>query len=1146
MGSARTFLACLLAVALAAAGPWGAAAPILAWTRQVGTSSDDRSYGVSADGLGNLYISGFTFGSLGGPNAGSNDAFLTKYDSAGTLLWSRQVGTGANDLSYGVSADGLGNVYISGFTFGSLGGPNAGLRDALLVKYDAAGTLQWSRQVGTAENEVAYGVSADGLGNVYISGYTRGSLGGPNAGNADPFLTKYDAAGTLQWSRQAGTASDDYSYGVSADGSGNVYISGHTTGSLGGPNAGLRDAFLTKYDSAGTLLWSRQVGTAAWDESCGVSADGLGNVYISGDTLGSLGGPNAGSYDAFLTKYDAAGTLLWSRQVGTAAWDESYGVSADGLGNVYISGYTGGSLGGPNAGSYDAFLTKYDSAGTLQWSRQVGTPSDDRSRGVSTDGSGNVYISGPTLGSLGGPNAGGEDAFLASYGEPILATSPAQSGTLQFGSVLVGQTGTQSLSATNSGGVGSQLNGTFPDASGDFAPGSSSAFGPLAQGASTSRDYTYSPASRGADSLGITVTSDGGNSTVTLSGTGVAPLSQVPNTLAIAYYTLVGQSQTALLVVNNIGDGNLSGQGAASNLNGTAPATVGEFTLSGSTSISIADGGSRTLSYVYTPASRGADDLPASLSFDNGKPDGTNAAHSVGFTLSGRGVAPVSQVPNTLANAGFVLVGESGTAALVLNNIGDGSLSGMGAASNLNGTAPGTVGEFALSGSTSISLPDSLVGSGTMTLSYSYAPASRGLDDVATSLSFTNGKPDGTNAAHSVDFTLRGRGVAPLSQVPNTLVDAGYVLVGQSGTASLAVNNIGDGNLSGRGPVSNLNGSAPPVVGEFSTPLVNMSLQDGESRVFTYTYTPASRGLDDLGASLSFMNGKPDGTNAAHSVGFTLRGQGVAPQQQTVLLNNAGLVRIGTSGTARIGVTNQGDGNLSGLGAVSNLRGNVALLPGSPPEFTGGTPVNLADAASQTFPYTYTPTAHGPQQATVRADFLNGSSDGRNLAEILDVLITGEGVGPVFESSTPPGGTIDFGAVILGGNALRQLLVSNATIDPNGGNLSLTNLTLLAADISGPNASLFSLIGFTPGTVLGEGVASFFDISFSALGPVGDKEGTLTFTTDQGAALGEDGATFAFELRGTVSDIPEPTTMALLLGGIAALGRRRGRKLPRG
>jgi hypothetical protein len=86
---------------------------------------------------------------------------------------------------------------------------------------------------------------------------------------------------------------------------GNAYISGWTYGSLGGPNAGIVDAFLAKYDSSGALLWTRQVGTTSFDSGQSVAVDGLGNAYISGETWGSLGGPNAGSSDAFLVKFSA-------------------------------------------------------------------------------------------------------------------------------------------------------------------------------------------------------------------------------------------------------------------------------------------------------------------------------------------------------------------------------------------------------------------------------------------------------------------------------------------------------------------------------------------------------------------------------------------------------------------------------------------------------------------------------------------------------------------------------------------------------------------------------------------------------------------------------------------------------------------------
>jgi hypothetical protein len=174
------------------------------------------------------------------------------------------------------------------------------------------------------------------------------------------------------------------------------------------------------------VLWTRQVGTSGFDESTSVSADALGNVYISGETEGNLGGTNAGSYDAFVSKYNSAGALQWTRQIGTSQFEDSNGVEADGLGNVYLLGNTNGSLSGPNAGNTDPFVRKYNAAGTVLWTRQFGTSSTDYSLGISSDSLGNVFVSGFTWGSLGGPNAGVEDAFLAKLPDPVPEPGPGR------------------------------------------------------------------------------------------------------------------------------------------------------------------------------------------------------------------------------------------------------------------------------------------------------------------------------------------------------------------------------------------------------------------------------------------------------------------------------------------------------------------------------------------------------------------------------------------------------------------------------------------------------------------------------------------------------------------------------------------------
>lgn len=390
----------------------------LEWIHQEAIGGSEFNAGVTVDPAGNVYIAGTTYFSVSGPSGGDSDAIVSKYDSYGNLQWTRQTGTSTYDACTGVSADAQGNVYISGYTVVSASEPGAGTtysEDIFLSKFTTSGILEWTRQIGSTSDEWSTGVFADVLGNVYVSGYTRGSLAGQSAGLGDAFVIKYDLSGNLQWARQLGTATWDSSYGVSADSLGNVYIAGTTEGNLNGPNAGGNDVFLSKFDPAGNLQWNRQWGTAGNDVGHSISVDSAGNLYISGNTSGSLGGPNAGDDDVFISKCDPAGNLLWIRQIGTNANEWSTSVSADSLGNVYISGNTFGSLAGPLVGSADGFVSKYDALGNPQWIRQIGTVDVDYSYGVAADVIGNSYVSGYTSGSLGAPNAGGYDAFVAKF-----------------------------------------------------------------------------------------------------------------------------------------------------------------------------------------------------------------------------------------------------------------------------------------------------------------------------------------------------------------------------------------------------------------------------------------------------------------------------------------------------------------------------------------------------------------------------------------------------------------------------------------------------------------------------------------------------------------------------------------------------------
>ena len=118
----------------------------------------------------------------------------------------------------------------------------------------------------------------------------------------------------------------------------------------------------------GQCTRTKQLGTSSLDYGNGITSDSSGNIFVTGQTWGGLdGNTNSGGTDIFLVKYNSTGTKQWTKQLGTSISEWGQDVTSDSSGNIYVTGSTEGGLDGNiNSGSYDIFLVKYNSSGTKQ------------------------------------------------------------------------------------------------------------------------------------------------------------------------------------------------------------------------------------------------------------------------------------------------------------------------------------------------------------------------------------------------------------------------------------------------------------------------------------------------------------------------------------------------------------------------------------------------------------------------------------------------------------------------------------------------------------------------------------------------------------------------------------------------------------
>ena len=325
------------------------------WTSQFGTDNNDSVEAVAVDGVGNVYLAGTTIGEFPGYTTEyfGSDAFVRVYDPDRTERWTAQFGTEFATVPQAIAVDGSGNVYVGGHTEGGLPGfenaggaplgPVSNWNDAFLRKYAPDGTELWTQQFGHERHDEMLGVAVDGSGSVYVSGYTDASFEGyTNPGGRDAFIRKYNSDGSVVWTRQfasdsaAGGQPNDKALDIALDSSGNIYVSGNTTGVFDGESSGGgNDGFVRKMDPNGEHVWTRQFG---------------GEDDDTADAIAGAGGK--GVDDGFAKSFDAKGGGRWTRTVGTRRIDGARDI-AQGSGGVYVIGGTEGEIGPGGAGKGD-------------------------------------------------------------------------------------------------------------------------------------------------------------------------------------------------------------------------------------------------------------------------------------------------------------------------------------------------------------------------------------------------------------------------------------------------------------------------------------------------------------------------------------------------------------------------------------------------------------------------------------------------------------------------------------------------------------------------------------------------------------------------------------------------------------------------
>ncbi|MCI0489042.1 MAG: SBBP repeat-containing protein, partial [Blastocatellia bacterium] len=447
--------------------------PVLAYSTYLGGSSDDQGTSMTVDSEGNAYVVGTTdsidFPAANGAQSqleGTQDAFVAKLDASGArMLFITYLGGDDREGAGGIALDSSGNLYVAGYTastnFPTMNPfqPNKrGETNAFVTKFGPTGNLLYSTYLGGRLRDFGTSIAVDQSGNIHLAGVAtspdfpvanaaQGNLGGA----ADVYVAKLNAAGNqLLYSTYLGGADNDGAASMAIDPSGNAYVTGVTfspdfrtaNAIQGAHNGGAFDAFVTKLNPSGALVYSTYLGGGGADRGMRMIADVEGNAYVTGDTdsenfptMIALQPAIGGSSDAFLVKLNPQGSqFVFSTYLGGSNTDGSLGIARDSKGGIYLTGFTSSSdfptrspvQATGQGGTYDAFVAKVHAAGTaLELSTYLGGTGLDSGIAVATDERGNAYVMGltdstdfPSRNGFQADNGGGAaDLFIARIGD---------------------------------------------------------------------------------------------------------------------------------------------------------------------------------------------------------------------------------------------------------------------------------------------------------------------------------------------------------------------------------------------------------------------------------------------------------------------------------------------------------------------------------------------------------------------------------------------------------------------------------------------------------------------------------------------------------------------------------------------------------
>jgi hypothetical protein len=371
------------------------------WVQTFGDTEQDFGLSVCADSLGNIYTCGFFEGTIDFDPSGSlfeltsngeTDVFVLKLDANGNFLWANSLGSSLSDYAISIGCDGAGNVYITGSFQETVdfdpsitvqNATSQGLEDIFVQKLNTSGDLDWVKTYGSDSTDIGVGLYVNEGGNIAVTGtYSKSisfdllsSIYDKTAiGEQDIFVLNLDNSGNTLWAEGYGGNLRDWGRSI-VEHNDTIYVTGDfeaivefnpTGSSITKTSEGWTDIFIMKINPNGITEWVNSYGEVSRDGGFALALDHSNSVYVTGlfdntvdfnpDGGGDIITSN-GSFDSFVQKLNSNGSVIWTKTFGGIGTEQAHALAVTEKNEIITTGFYTGTVDFDPATGIDQFTS---------------------------------------------------------------------------------------------------------------------------------------------------------------------------------------------------------------------------------------------------------------------------------------------------------------------------------------------------------------------------------------------------------------------------------------------------------------------------------------------------------------------------------------------------------------------------------------------------------------------------------------------------------------------------------------------------------------------------------------------------------------------------------------------------------------------